>query len=581
MNYNRVHSLFSKATEAIVTSDGKIKRRLNSYETVVDPGKNDPFYIPDGAVNDNYGNLNYLTAKIRNRSVTSRLTQLRYAMYGAFTLVVVLFTWSAYNFLIPNISTTSDDESVATNDLATTVHEIQLERVANLIIVDNDWSNDRITLFIKHWNASSDESRATYKTTAWFQHFSYRLETKFNQAIYTGELFSGDSSTEKHPVHTLALAIGVADPEINYAANLEKNKNYMQLETAVATELAKMEESKIQSQAPERQVVADEAALSKLLKDKDGKPLLPAAVTTSIVADTKAIDNNKAQTKELSQKPSVVAVAAAAPPSISEQDVSRVFQKYASAYESGNFKELSSLFGVNDPTMGQRIVEQLKANYENIFANSQKRSVNFKGINWRFDGNKASVNSDYRAKIELKDNKGTQTITANAKVDIRKTSDNLFISNFELLNRSVSVVTPELSVSATKRGPRDLPGNPTPAELQDIVTSLVSSYESGDLDTFSGLFSINAKTNDRQDLKGIKADYEELFKGSNDRQMFIQGMEWTFDGNYAKGTGDLEAIVLTESGGSVYSMGGKIQLVAQRIDGKVRITHMYHIEREK
>jgi hypothetical protein len=576
MNYNRVHSLLSKATEAIVTSDGKIKRRLNSYETVINPEKNDPFYIPEGAVNDNYGNLNYLTAKIRSSSVTSRLTQLRYAMYGAFTLVVVLFTWSAYNFLIPNISATTEDEPAYTSDLAATVHETQLERVANLIIGDNDWSNTRITLFLKHWNASSDEVRENYKTSAWFQHFSYRLETTFNRSIYTGELFGGESSTDQHPIYTLALATGVADPEINYAANLEKNKNYMELETAVSSELAKMEESKMKREASQTQVVADEAVLTQLLIDKDGKPLL----TSALPAAVDKADISDAQTEEKTQE-SVVTVAAAAVPSINEQDVSRVFQKYTSAYEQGNINELSSLFGVNDPTIGKRIIEQLKANYENIFANSQKRSVNFKGINWRFDGDKATINSDYSAKIELKDNKGTQTITADAKVDLLKANNRLIISNFELLNRSVNVVTPELSISTAKRGPRELPQNPTPAELHDIVTRLVNSYESGDLESFSGLFAPNAKTNDRQDLKGIKADYAELFKGSNDRQMFIQGMEWTYDGNYAKGSGDLEAIVLTDGGGSVYSMGGKIQLVAQRIDGKVRITHMYHIEREK
>ena len=584
MNYNRVHSLFSKATEAIVTSDGKIKRRLNSYETVVQPGQNDAFYIPDGAVNDNYGNLNHLTAIIRNRSVSSRLSQLRYAMYGAFTLVVVLFSWSAYNFLIPNLSATGDDEqsqNSSGNDLASTVHETQLERVANLIIGDNDWGNDRIDLFMKHWNASNDEARKFFKTTAWFQHFSYRLETKFNRAIYTGELFAGKTAAEKHPVYELALAVGVADPTTNYAANLEKNKNYSQLETAVTKELAKMEESKLQKNGQDNLVVADEQELAKLLNGIDGKPIMPKEELPD-----KSTPEQKANSKIKSRQPTVVkepqvTAAATALPAISEQEVSRVIQKYAAAYEKGNLKELSTLFGVNDPAQGKRIVEQLKTNYENIFANSKKRTVNFNGINWRFDGNQATINSNYRSQIELKDNKGTQTITANARVGLLKKNNEVKISNFELLNRSVSVVTPELTLPTVKHSVREKPANPTAAELQDIVTRLVSSYESGDLLTFSSLFSPNAKTNDRQDLKGIKADYEELFKTSNDRQMFIQGMQWTFDDNYAKGTGDLEAIVLTRGGNSVYSMGGKIQLVAQRIDGKVRITHMYHIERKK
>lgn len=578
MNYNRVHSLLSKASEAIVSSDGKIKKRLNNYETVVDPSKNDPFYVPDGAVNDNYGNLNYLTSEIRRRAMNAKLSKLRYAMIGTFAVVILVFLWSTYHFLLPSVGkNVTQTHSLSAGDglLSTTVNEVQLERVANLIIIDDEWSKARITLFTKHWNASSDEEREAYRQTAWFQHFSYRLDTKFNRAIYTGELF-GEPGLKKQPLYMLALTVGIADPDIDYLAGLEKNKNYMQLENEVTSELASLEKSRMQKDT-NAQVLADEQILAKLLKDEEGKPLLVTPATENQVSSyaDQQVSPNTSKTAE-------IVVTAARPPAINEQDVTRVFEKYASAYEKGSLEELSSLFGVSDPAQGQRILEQLKSNYKNVFENSIKRSVNFKGINWRFDGNQATVNSDYNAKIQLKNNKGIQTVTANAKLDLQKTgNDQLTIANFELLNRSVSVVTPELNINAAKPSVRKRPDVPTAAELQDIVTRLVNSYESGDLNTFSSLFSSDAKTNDRQNLAGIREDYQSLFRNSNDRQMFIQGMKWTFNDKHAKGTGDLEAIVLSESGSQVYSMGGKIQLVAQRIDGKVRITHMYHIEREK
>lgn len=570
MNYDRVHSLLSKASEAIVTKDGKIQRRLKNYETVVDPSRNDPFYVPDGAVNDNYGNLNYLTSQIRDNKINTRLSKLRYTMFGAFALVIIGFLWSLYHFLSPTITNTSHSQLADSGDslLATTVHEVQLERVANLIIMDDEWSNARIALFAKHWNASSEQAKEAYKTTAWFQHFSYRLDTKFNRAIYTGELFSG-SDKEKHPLYKLALTVGVADPSVNYSAGLEKNKNYMKLENDVASELASLEQSRLQQKSSNQQIVSDEQALAKLLKDKDGKPLL-----SSVPAKTQETPT------PVKEEPQII-VAAAKPPTISEEDISRVFQKYASAYEKGNLEEISSLFGVDSSAEGARIIEQLKKNYQNVFENSQKRSVDFKGVNWRFNGNSATVNSDYKAQIELKNNKGIQTVRANAKVYIQKLKNDFKIANFQLLNRSVSVTTPELNLSETKPVSRKKPDTPTAAELQDIVTRLVSSYESGDLNMFSSLFAINAKSNDQDSLAGIRDDYKALFESSNDRQMFIQGMKWTFNGKHAKGTGDLEAIVLSETGNQVYSMGGKIQLVAQRIDGNVRITHMYHIERKK
>lgn len=577
MNYHRVHSLLSKASEAIVSQDGKVKRRLNNYETVLgNGGEDDPFYIPDGAVNDNYGNLNYLTQEVRNRSLRDRLSQLRYAMLGAFALVLIGFSWSIYSFLLPTTSSLNQG-AVDPNDLlAATVNETQLERVANLIVQDGDWDQARIILFMKHWNASSDEAKQSYRDMAWFQHFNYRLETKFDRAKHTGELY--DAATNKRPFLDLAIAMGVADPNVNYAQG-QQSKDYQALESAVATELANLEQSKLNGNKNNNQVVADESALSKLLRDIKGRPLLAGSDKGDefIAPESKKVVT--AKKPKVDAKP--VQVAAATPPLISEQDVSRVFNKYAAAYEKGDLKELSNLFGVNDPRQGKQIVAKLKSNYENIFQNSNKRSVNFAGINWRFDGDKATVDSDYLAKIELKGNKGTQTVSANARVNLRKSANALTISSFELLNRSVNVVTPELNITTARKNERQRPATPTAAELQDIVTKLVSSYETGDITTFSNLFAVNAKTNDRQDLTGIKSDYSELFNSSNDRQMFIQDMKWKYDDQHAKGTGDLEAIVLSEGGQAVYTLTGKIQLVAKRIDGKVRITHMYHIERAK
>ena len=63
--------------------------------------------------------------------------------------------------------------------------------------------------------------------------------------------------------------------------------------------------------------------------------------------------------------------------------------------------------------------------------------------------------------------------------------------------------------------------------------------------------------------------------------MFIQNLKWNNEKIGAKGTGDLEVVVLSDEGNPVYSMEGKIQIVAQKIDHDVKITHLYHIEREK
>lgn len=153
----------------------------------------------------------------------------------------------------------------------------------------------------------------------------------------------------------------------------------------------------------------------------------------------------------------------------------------------------------------------------------------------------------------------------------------MHIARFELLNKRVNVITPNLKLSSAGYG--DRPQQPTPAELQDIVTRFIGAYESGDIKLLASLFTKDAKTNDQINLNGIKQDYESLFNTTNDRQMFIRDLQWTFDGTQAKGSGRLKAIIITDSGTPVYSMEGEIEIIARRVDDKVLITNMYHKER--
>ena len=78
MNHDRVHALLSKASEAIVSEDGRVERRINNYETIIGNKAEDPFFVPSGAVNDNYGNLNNYVTVAGKR--VAKVTLLRYVM---------------------------------------------------------------------------------------------------------------------------------------------------------------------------------------------------------------------------------------------------------------------------------------------------------------------------------------------------------------------------------------------------------------------------------------------------------------------------------------------------------------------
>ncbi len=114
--------------------------------------------------------------------------------------------------------------------------------------------------------------------------------------------------------------------------------------------------------------------------------------------------------------------------------------------------------------------------------------------------------------------------------------------------------------------------------MQDIIARFVTAYESGNVEMFESLFTKDVKTNDRTDLVSMKKDYADVFSKTSDRQMFIQDLTWKLDKNHAKGTGNLEAIILTENGDTVSSISGMIKIIAEKINNKVLITHLYHLE---
>jgi hypothetical protein len=557
VNGNRVRVALSKATEAIVSEEGRVKRQLKNYETVVGRDPKTTFDVPVGAVNDNYGNLNNLINSAKKLSVSkyplSKIMTLRYGMYALGVLVLLGFVWS---FIWPSSGDRYDDSDDA--EPVTILNkgignDQQLEHIANMVIRDNEWTQDRIRTFLRHWNKSDSKSRKIYAQTAWYQQFAYRLKRKFRHERSSGAFVNHRKGAKQSPLMKLALALGIADPNVDYSVAQPQSAIYKEIAEEVTEEIAKVEEARKISIKNNATVSAKE--LSNVIQQMPVKLPPPGGASRSADDELKA----------------------AISPVITREDVLKVLNKYTTAYEQGDLQKLSSLFGVDDHAEGEQILAQLKQNYQRIFDISDQRQVNFKAPDIYVAEDHATVKTGYNAEIKFKKSKGTQSVTADATVELIKTANNMHIARFELLNKRVNVITPNLKLSSAGYG--DRPQQPTPAELQDIVTRFIGAYESGDIKLLASLFTKDAKTNDQINLNGIKQDYESLFNTTNDRQMFIRDLQWTFDGTQAKGSGRLKAIIITDSGTPVYSMEGEIEIIARRVDDKVLITNMYHKER--
>ena len=145
----------------------------------------------------------------------------------------------------------------------------------------------------------------------------------------------------------------------------------------------------------------------------------------------------------------------------------------------------------------------------------------------------------------------------------------------EIVSLNTSIKIPELSEARTISSNFS---KPTIAELQDVIVKLINAYEVGDIHQFESLFSESATTNHNDGLDSIKEDYRDLFENSNERQLFITNLDWTFERNQAKGTGEAHGIVMSSDNNTMRVFNKRIHLVTEKRQGKVFITHLYHYE---
>lgn len=532
----------STASEAIVSQDGRVKRRIPNYETIVlnisdKEIRSDEF----DAVNDEFTDIPVLLDPIeteKRQGVSTKRHGL--TLFGA--VVILTFIWSVYSiFFSSTVSFSQIGDQAAQKFfglVSSSKDTKQLKKIVDLILYDNDWKNLRVNSLLKHWQALDMESQQQLTNQPWFQHFIYATRQQIKQYQQTNS--KRQRILKKEPLLNLGAELGILDSNGNLLSNTASSLKYETLVDEIKQEISQVE---IASKK-DRQALESEAELNLKLKQQLSAAQQP----------TKRIQVN-------------------------DEDIQKLLTEYKHAYENGDMKNMLVLFGAGNSSSGKN--SALVSNFENIFENTSKRSINFYDYNWQGIDNSITINSKYNGMLEFEDRKGTQHVVADAQIEASLQNNKLFITSFELLDSKVNVVSPQMDISKNQfaDSQEDIPQVPNASELKDLTTQLVTAYETGDIEQFISLFSENAKTNDRSNLTGIKQDYVELFKTTSDRQMLIQNLRWSSESNSVKGIGNLEVTLLSDNGSAVYSMNGKIQIVAQKSNNGVLITHMYHIER--
>jgi hypothetical protein len=80
---------------------------------------------------------------------------------------------------------------------------------------------------------------------------------------------------------------------------------------------------------------------------------------------------------------------------------------------------------------------------------------------------------------------------------------------------------------------------PGAAEVETLIATFVSSYESGRLSVFGGLFHDDAQANQQRGRAAIVSEYDQLFRSTISRRMTISQMRWQAVGDRTEAKGEL------------------------------------------
>lgn len=573
----------SSATEAVFSKDGLVKKRIKNFETTIVDTSDNVLVFPPKQLNNTEIDipevLDSVTA-VSDEADSENKSPKRQGVMLVGLIVVITFSWSIYSLFFSVKQPIQEANSSSEIELAGVVSDsqisklVKLEQSANLLTGDLSWNRNDINTFLNLWNQLNEKEIAQAMATSWYQLLEFNVKKQLAD-IRELNLAGASKPKNEQSLMTLGLVMGIMDQattdDVTVAESPNK-QNYKQLLAELTDQLVDADKrSKTTLQAQE----SESSLYEKLRKEFAGSRSLESADT-------------RKDREVLRSKPGRSVASVANTPKqvfspIKKNEIEAIVSSYKTAYENGDIALMAQLFGASNTD--SNTYKKVTSNFKSTFTNTKNRSLNFYDTESHVTANKAVVEGKYNASIDFNNGKGTQYTVANVRIHLSKNDDKVILNRIDILDKKVNVVRKEPKRSTSSNGMIASLGNkvsfPTAAELQDIATQLVTSYETGDLDQFLALFSSEIKTNDRIDLSGVKQDYSQLFASTSDRQMFIQNLKWSKENIGAKGTGDLEVIILSDEGSTVYSMEGKIQIVAQKIDNQVKITHLYHIEREK
>lgn len=460
------------------------------------------------------------------------------ALLGTLGIFISMF----YN----KINTTPPDESNSRVVMVTQSDEKQSPRIrtqdikliAQLMMEDNSWNSELIDDFKSQWNKLSDREKSHIKKSDWYFDFSSMLSQQIKTSRTKAK--TGDVTS----IYNQQALLSLADSLI--FGNSEKAEKL--LAEATRSNTAKNESKRDSSKAVKSK--------SDSVVDKKPQPESVAVLKNK---------DQKANRSESLQKHR-----------ISRREIKDVINRFTVAFEAGHARELTDLFADEEFSSSFARLKGVKSEFRELFRNTRDRQLNLDSFFWEHDFDEARGTAKYNASVRMIDANVNKKITANVDITLRRLMGKVYITNFTLDEKRVVSSAPKFTKKDTNHvAVKEKPKFPTPAELQDLVTQYITAYETGDVTELMQLFANATWTKSRTGLVEMKQTYQDLFKTTSDREVFIDNVKWEIKGDKALGTGDL--LLTLHADDKVQTKKGKIRIVARKSKDLVRFTQMFHI----
>ncbi len=113
-------------------------------------------------------------------------------------------------------------------------------------------------------------------------------------------------------------------------------------------------------------------------------------------------------------------------------------------------------------------------------------------------------------------------------------------------------------------------------DVDALLQTFVSTYRNGDVAGFLRLFSDDVHTNGRNDLGGIRQDYQNFFGETDVREFVLSDMHWNLMETSAAGQGKFNVEIRYKGDRDTKNVSGTITFLVESRPGGIVFTEMFH-----